>query len=183
MSSRGGTAPRPCTPTTRRRRGDRLAGRGYGARSLPEHCKGLAARFAGLVPARVEGLDCTVDHESTVRRWARWHGFPLLRGTTKCGRNYFCSVRTQHAVTAWLMSRPANGYPMRVFRSPPAAPTLPVPPRSQNRIGRYNSISAVSRTGMSVPLVALAVSSSTQSTWKYSRAGGNEWAQLANGSG
>jgi len=55
---------------------------------------------------------------TTVRRWARWHGFPLLRGT-KCGRNYFCSVTTQHAVTAWLVSRPANGYPMRVFRSPP----------------------------------------------------------------
>src|SRR5262249_11293595 len=36
---------------------------------------------------------------TTVRRWARWHGFPLLRGT-KCGRNYFCSVTTQHAITA-----------------------------------------------------------------------------------
>src|SRR5262249_31134944 len=44
---------------------------------------------------------------TTVRRWARWQGFPLLRGT-KCGRNYFCSVTTQHAVTAWLLSPPGE---------------------------------------------------------------------------
>lgn len=67
---------------------------------------------------------------TTVRRWARWHGFPLPRGT-RCGRNYFSSVTTQYAVTAWLMSRPANGHPMRVFRSPPPVPTLPVPPWSR----------------------------------------------------
>jgi hypothetical protein len=72
---------------------------------------------------------------TTIRRWTRRHGFPLLRGT-KCGRNYFCSVTTQHAVTAWLVSRPANGYPMRVFRSPPPAPPLPVPPWSRGRAGK-----------------------------------------------
>ena len=71
---------------------------------------------------------------TTVRRWARWSGFPLLRGT-KCGRNYFSSVTTQHAITAWLMSRPANGYPMRLFQSPPPAPPLPVPPWSRRRAG------------------------------------------------
>jgi hypothetical protein len=52
---------------------------------------------------------------TTVRRWARWHGFPLTPGT-RLGRNYLSAVTTTHAITAWLLSRPYNGHPMRVFR-------------------------------------------------------------------
>ena len=54
---------------------------------------------------------------TTVRRWAPWHGFPLTPGT-RLGRNYMSAVTTTHAITAWLLSRPYNGYPMRVFRNP-----------------------------------------------------------------
>ena len=52
---------------------------------------------------------------TTVRGWARWHGFPLTPGT-RLGRNYMSAVTTTHAITAWLLSRPYNGHPMRVFR-------------------------------------------------------------------
>jgi hypothetical protein len=52
---------------------------------------------------------------TTVRGWARWHGFPLTPGTRR-GRNYMSALTTTHAVTAWLLSRPYNGHPMRVFR-------------------------------------------------------------------
>src|SRR5262249_36626291 len=55
---------------------------------------------------------------TTVRGWARWHGFPLTPGTRR-GRNYMSALTTTHAVTAWLLSRPYNGHPMRVFREPP----------------------------------------------------------------
>ena len=54
---------------------------------------------------------------TTVRGWARWHGFPLIPGTRR-GRNYMSAVTTTHAITAWLLSRPYNGHPMRVFREP-----------------------------------------------------------------
>ena len=56
-----------------------------------------------------------VPRWSTVLRWARRDDFPLLRGT-RAGRNYFSSLTSQHAVTAWLLSRERNGRPMRVFR-------------------------------------------------------------------
>jgi hypothetical protein len=55
---------------------------------------------------------------TTVRGWARWHGFPLTPGTRR-GRNYMSALTTTHAVTAWLLSRPYNGHPMRVFRGRP----------------------------------------------------------------
>ena len=55
---------------------------------------------------------------TTVRGWARWHGFPLTPGTRR-GRNYMSALTTTHAITAWLLSRPYNGHPMRVFRERP----------------------------------------------------------------
>jgi hypothetical protein len=55
---------------------------------------------------------------TTVRGWARWHGFPLTPGTRR-GRNYMSALTTTHAITAWLLSRPYNGHPMRVFRDRP----------------------------------------------------------------
>ena len=55
---------------------------------------------------------------TTVRRWARWHGFPLTPGT-RWGGNYMSAITTTHAITAWLLSRPYNGHPMRVFRGRP----------------------------------------------------------------
>jgi hypothetical protein len=55
---------------------------------------------------------------TTVRGWARWHGFPLTPGTRR-GRNYMSAVTTTHAITAWLLSRPYNGHQMRVFRGRP----------------------------------------------------------------
>ena len=55
---------------------------------------------------------------TTVRGWARWHGFPLTPGT-RLGRNYMSAVTTTHAITAWLLSRPYNGHPMRLFRERP----------------------------------------------------------------
>jgi hypothetical protein len=55
---------------------------------------------------------------TTVRGWARWHGFPLTPGTRR-GRNYMSALTTTYPITAWLLSRPYNGHPMRVFRAPP----------------------------------------------------------------
>src|SRR5262245_61879927 len=37
---------------------------------------------------------------TTVRRWARWHGFPLTPGT-RWGRNYMSAVTTTHAPLRW----------------------------------------------------------------------------------
>ena len=45
----------------------------------------------------------------------RWHGFALTPGTRR-GRNYMSALTRTHAITAWLLSRPYNGHPMRVFR-------------------------------------------------------------------
>src|SRR5262249_60949112 len=42
----------------------------------------------------------------------------IFRGTRR-GGNYMSAVTTTHAITAWLLSRPYNGHPMRVFRDPP----------------------------------------------------------------
>ena len=62
---------------------------------------------------------------TTVRGWARWHGFPLTPGTRR-GRNYMSALTTQPAITAWLLSRPSNGRPMRIFRERSEA----LPPRT-----------------------------------------------------
>jgi len=55
---------------------------------------------------------------TTVRGWARWHGFPLTPGARR-GRNYMSAITTTHAITARLLSRPYNAHPMRVFRGRP----------------------------------------------------------------
>jgi hypothetical protein len=34
------------------------------------------------------------------------------------------AVTTTHAITAWLLSRPYNGHPMRVFREPRGLPDV-----------------------------------------------------------
>jgi hypothetical protein len=52
----------------------------------------------------------------TVRTWAKLHGFPLLPGAQN-HRTNFSSMTSQHAVIAWILSRMANGYPMRAFRA------------------------------------------------------------------
>jgi len=59
-----------------------------------------------------------VDNAAAVGAVAR---LPLTLGT-RHGRNYMSPLTTTHAVTAWLLSRPYNGYPMWVF--PGAAPGL-----------------------------------------------------------
>ena len=43
--------------------------------------------------------------------------FPLTPGTRR-GRNYMSALTMTHAVMAWLLSRPYNGHPMRLFREP-----------------------------------------------------------------
>jgi hypothetical protein len=54
---------------------------------------------------------------TTVRGCARWPGFPLTPGTRR-GRNYMSALTTTNALTAWSLSRPYIGQPMRVFRTP-----------------------------------------------------------------
>src|SRR5262249_56526047 len=52
---------------------------------------------------------------TTVRGWARWHGFPLTPGTRR-GGNYMSAATTSPAATAWVLSRPRNGHPMGGLR-------------------------------------------------------------------
>jgi hypothetical protein len=66
---------------------------------------------AGIVNGRKQ----PVKWES-VRSWARFHGFPLLPGAQRGTANY-SSCTSQHAIVAWVLSRMANGYPMRAFRN------------------------------------------------------------------
>jgi hypothetical protein len=92
---------------------------------------------------------CRIDHErwgrrevaagvlrpltwTTVRGGARWHGFPLTPGTRR-GRNYMSALTTTHALTAWLLSRPYNGHPKRVFRERPRADGMDEPHRRRVR--------------------------------------------------
>jgi hypothetical protein len=50
-----------------------------------------------------------------VKRWARHHGFPLLPGI-KRGTAFTSSTTSSAAIVAWVLSRMANGHPMRLFR-------------------------------------------------------------------
>jgi hypothetical protein len=52
----------------------------------------------------------------TIGSWAKHQGFPLLPGAQR-GRTNFSSITSQHAIIAWILSRTANGYPMRAFKA------------------------------------------------------------------
>ena len=85
---------------------------------LPERDRLLVGQDAILLYLKQFGLTQWSKRRltwTTVRGWARWHGFPLTPGT-RWGRNYMSAITTTHAITAWLLSRPYNG---RVFRERP----------------------------------------------------------------
>lgn len=85
---------------------------------LGELDKAIVGREAIMEQLRVMGVRTwsgSMPTWSTVRRWARDEDFPMLRGCMR-GRNFFSSVTSQHAVTAWVLSRVRNGQPMRIFR-------------------------------------------------------------------
>ena len=87
---------------------------------LPERDQLLAGQDAILLYLKQFGVTQWSKRPvtwTTVRRWVRWHDFPLTPGT-RWGRNYMSAITTTYAITARLLSRPYNGHPMRVFREP-----------------------------------------------------------------
>ena len=87
---------------------------------LPDRDRLLAGQDAILLYLKQFGITQWSKRPvtwTTVRRWARCHGFPLTPGT-RWGRNYMSAITTTYAITAWLLSRPYNGHPMRVFQEP-----------------------------------------------------------------